>query len=151
MIVKYVDGQEHLMHRLFLEAGPHDEVTATDGDFTNMTTAWFTKTVAPVVEDGLTVVKGEQPPSVWSDLVSVQNLQIIHSDVSQKNFEASMFQAKLTPQGDIDERPLRVQPNANLAKRAMCHGKIVDAGAFDPLSQADAVPIGYVGRKRVGR
>jgi hypothetical protein len=140
---KYQDGQEIPVHRLYLDAQRNDEVEAVDGDFLNFTTAKIRVTAEPVTVDGLAIVKGNRLPSAWSEEVVVPNLYILSSDQSQKDFEDSLLQAKTTAQGDIDTH-LKIQPNATWA--AGCHGRIVDAGRFDPLTPGDAVPHDYVGR-----
>lgn len=135
------------VHRLFLDAELNDEVEAVDGDFTNFTTVTVRVIVEPVIADGLTVAKGDRPPSVESEEVTVPNLYVVNSDESQKNFEESMLQVKRTKYGDI-ENHLPIQPNADLGARAMCYGQVVDAGTFEPLTADDPVPAGYVGRAK---
>jgi hypothetical protein len=140
-LVKYADGREVPVHRLYLDAGAADEVDAIDGDFLNYTTTKVRVTVEPVVESGLTIVKGTTRPKTWSEEVTVQNLRIVNSADAQNGFEESHLQMKYTPQGDIREcrpdlnqvRPaLPVQPNATW--RAGRFGQVVDAGKFDPLT-----------------
>jgi hypothetical protein len=143
MLVKYQDGQEIPLHRLFIDAQRNDEVEAVDGDFLNFTTATIRVTVEPVTVDGLTIVKGNRPPSAWSEELVVPNIYISDSDQSQKDFEDAFLQVKRTAQGDIDTH-LQIQPNA--IWRAGCHGLVVDAGKFDPISEDDVVPVDYVGR-----
>jgi hypothetical protein len=140
---KYQDGQEIPVHRLFLDAQRKDEVEAVDGDFLNFTTTRVRVTAAPVSTAGVAVAKGGRPPATYSTEVVVPNLYIMHSDQSQSDFEDSLLQVKSTAQDDIDTH-LKIQPNATWA--AGCHGRIVDAGRFDPLTPGDAVPHDYVGR-----
>ena len=147
MLVKNADGREYFVHRLFLYAGPCDEVEAVDGDFTNYATVTYTKTEAPVATDGLGVARGDRPakngkaPSVWSDQVTVPNLRITNSGVVQRKFDKEMLQIKTTLQRDIDTR-LRIQPNADLASQAMYFGEIVETGDFKPLSPREMVAHG---------
>jgi hypothetical protein len=130
-LVKYVDGREIPVHRLYLDAGAADEVDTVDGDFLNFTTTRVRVTVEPVVESGLTIAKGTTRPKTWSEEVTVQNLQITNNADAQKGFEESQLQVKMTPQGDIDTH-LPIQPNATW--RAGRFGRVVDAGKFDPLT-----------------
>jgi hypothetical protein len=146
MIMKYAYGKEVGVHRLFMDAGPGDIVEPLDGNYTNFTTTTIRRTHEPVAEGGLAIRKGNRP-SIESEEVTVPNLYILHSDKSQKNFEDSFLQVKTTKQGDIDDH-LPILPNATW--RAGCHGQVVDAGAFDPLTPDDPVPVGHVGRKKGG-
>jgi hypothetical protein len=130
-LVKYADGREIPVHRLYLDAGVGDEIDAVDGDFLNFTTTKVRVTVEPVVESGLTVAKGMTRPKTWSEEITVQNLQITNNADAQKGFEESHLQVKTTPQGDIDTH-LPIQPNATW--RAGRFGQVVDAGKFDPLT-----------------
>jgi hypothetical protein len=138
MLVKNADGREYFVHRLFLDAGPCDEVEAVDGDFTNYATTTYIKTEAPVATDGLGVARGDRPakngeaPSVWSDQVTVPNLRITNSPRKQGKFDDMMLPVKTTLQGDIDTR-LRVQLNATW---------LVDAGKHTPLSFDEEVAHG---------
>jgi hypothetical protein len=138
-LVKYQDGRETPVHRLFLDAGRNDEVSAVDGDFLNFTTAKVRVTVEPVTVDGLTIAKGNRPPSAWSEELTVPNLCVVNSDQSQKEFEDSVLQAKTTAHGDIDTH-LKIQPNASW--RAGCHGQVVEAGKFEPLTPEEIVEHG---------
>jgi hypothetical protein len=141
MLVKFAGGEEFAVHRLYVDAGPHDVVESLDGNFTNFARVTIRRTHAPVIEGGLAVRKGDRP-LVQTEEITLPNLYVIHSDQSQKDFEDSLLQVKMTRQGDIDTH-LPVQPNADLGARAMCHGKIVDAGRFDPLTPDDPMPVDH--------
>jgi hypothetical protein len=100
-------------------------------------------TVAPAAPvGGLAVRKGNSPP-FETKLITLSNVYVIDSDVSQKNFEEGMLQYKMMLQGGIDETPLRVRPNADLGTRAQYHGTVVDAGEHKKLTPEDAVPADY--------
>lgn len=142
-LIKYINGQEIPVHRLYLDAGPGDEVFAVDDDFLNFGMASVTVTVEPALAEGL-VGSRSCGPSV-SSRIEIPNLQIVNSDVRQQEFEDGMFQVKVTPQGDIDSH-LKIQPNARW--RAGDCGTVTDCGKFEPLTPDDAVPNDYVGRKK---
>lgn len=138
MIVKNADGQERFVHRLFLEAGPHDEVEAVDGDFTNYATTSYTRTEEPIATDGFVVVHSHRPPSVWSNQVTVPNLRVTNSGVKQVKFDKSHLQAKPLLHNDVETNepyttPPRVMPNATW---------LVDAGKHRPLSDAEKIAQG---------
>jgi len=143
-LMKYAGGEEFAVHRLFLDAGLKDVVESVDGNYTNFTTVTVSRTYAPAdVTDGLGISNGNRP-TIEIEEVTVPNLYIVHSDESQKDFEDAFLQVKKTPQGDINTH-LPIQPNATW--RAGCHGQVVDAGTFDPLTPDDPVPVDHVGRK----
>ena len=144
MLVKYEDGREKPVHRLFIDAQRNDEVEAVDGDFLNFTTAKIRVTVEPVTVDGLTIAKGNRLPSAWSEELVVPNLYVVNSDRSQKDFEDAFLQTKSTPQGDI-KTTLRIQPNADLGKRTGVNGRVMDCGSFDPLTSDERVEAGLGG------
>ena len=143
-LVKYVNGQETSVHRLFVDAEWGDEVLAVDDDFLNFGLASVTVTVEPVAAEGL-LGRGRALGLPHVSRVEIPNLQIVNSDNAQQEFEERIFQIKMTPRGDIDDR-LKIQPNA--AWQAGCHGQVVDCGTFDPLTPEDAVPHDHVGRKK---
>ena len=74
MLIKYQDGRETPVHRLYLDAGPHDEVDCVDGDFLNFTSAKVKITIAPVVNSGFAIAKGNTRPEVYEQEVSVPGL-----------------------------------------------------------------------------
>lgn len=111
VLIKYRDGERVEVHRLFVDAGRWDEVEALDGNYLNFCDINVTVTTEPVVEKGLCVKKGDAIPQATTAVLSVPNLQIVHSDKSQRKFEATKLQYKLTKQGDINvslnpERPV---------------------------------------------
>jgi hypothetical protein len=143
-LIKYEDGEEIPVHRLFIDAKRNDEVEAVDGDFCNFTTAKIRVTVEPVTVDGLAIVKGNRPPSAWSEELIVPNLYIVNNAEAQKDFEQSVMQAKVTPYGDI-KTTLRVQPNADLGKHTGVNGRVMDCGSFDPLTSEEMTYAGLQG------
>ncbi len=146
MLMKYVGGEAVPVHRLFVDGEPEDQVEAIDNDFLNFSTTVIRLTASVVLQGGVAVVKGDYPLSYCEDTV-IPNLQVLHSNESQKNFEKRMMKLKMTPWGNVDETPLRVQPNSTW--HAGYFGGVVDAGEFKPLSKkdGDVIPIAYVGRK----
>jgi hypothetical protein len=110
-LLKYLDGEQRLVHHLFLESGPGDIVESLNGDFTDFTNITLRMTSKITTEDGVGVRKGNRPVEEVEE-ITLPNLYVIRSDVSQRNFESSMLRIRLTPQGDIDTTPLRVLPNA---------------------------------------
>jgi hypothetical protein len=144
-LVKYADGRENPVHRLYLDAGAADEVDAVDGDFLNFTTTNVRVTVEPVVESGWTIAKGDRRPKTWSEEVTVQNLQITNNADAQKGFERSQLQVKTTPQGDI-KTTLKIQPNADLGARTGVEGgRVMDCGPFNPLTPEERIEFGLQG------
>jgi hypothetical protein len=144
-LVKYADGREIPVHRLYTNASRNDEIEAVDGDFLNFTTAKIRITVEPVPESGFAIAKGDRRPEAWEEEVTVQNLQIINNAEAQKVFEKAVLQIKETPQGDI-KTTLRIQPNADLGKRTGIEGGIIaDCGSFVPLSPEERVEAGLAG------
>ena len=111
VLIKYQDGRETPVHRLYLDAGPNDEVDAVDGDFLNFGTTKVRVTVEPVPVKGLAIAKGNQPPS-WTHECEVPNLQIVNSEEAQRDFEANHLQIRLTAHGDIKEASPKILPNA---------------------------------------
>ncbi len=144
LLVKYEDGREVPVHRLFVDAQRNDEVEAVDGDFLNFTTAKIRITVEPVTVDGLTVAKGNRPPSAWSEELVVPNLYVVNNAEAQKDFDKSILQIKETPQGDI-KTTLPIQQNADLGKRTGVNGRVMDCGSFDPLTSEEMTDSGFQG------
>jgi hypothetical protein len=144
MLIKYDDGREIPVHRLFIDAQRNDEVEAVDGDFLNFTTARIRVTVEPVTVDGLTIVKGNRPPSAWSEELIVPNLYVVNNAEAQKDFEKSVLQVKETPQGDI-KTTLPIQQNADLGKRTGVNGRVMDCGSFEPLTSEEMANAGLQG------
>jgi hypothetical protein len=141
LLMKSIEGRDVAVHRLFLDAGDLDQVEAIDGDFLNFATTQVQVTVSSVPEDGVGVRKGDRPLSE-SFVASVPNLMIVNNADQQRKFEVAFQQVKKTPQGDVDESPLRVLPNADLGTRTQCEGKIADCGAFQPLSKEEKAGFG---------
>ena len=139
MLLKYINGSQVAVHRLFVDAGPDDEVAAVDDDFTNFTTTTLVTTFeakeCPVV-----------PYPAYQTETVVQNLQITNNAEAQKKFEDAFLQTKQTQQGDIDESPLRVQPNADFGRRTGIEGGLTaDCGRFIPLSEEEITAVGLQG------
>jgi hypothetical protein len=143
-LVKYADGKEIPVHRLYTNASRNDEIEAVDGDFLNFTTAKIRITVEPVPEDGHAIAKGDRRPEVWEEEVTVQNLQIINNAEAQKDFEKSILQIKETSHGDI-KTTLPIQQNADLGKRTGVNGRVMDCGSFDPLTSEEMTDAGLQG------
>jgi hypothetical protein len=131
-LVKSIDGVEHAVHRMYLDAGRSDEVGAVDGDFLNFTSARIRVTVEPVTDSGLTVAKGNRPPATMSEEIVVPNLYVVNSVTQQGEFEKALLQHKENQWGEIDESPLRVCPNAAW----------VDAGRFNPPTPDEVRSLG---------
>lgn len=144
MLIKYQDGQELEVHRMYVGAGPHDQIDPVDGDFTNFATTRVRVTVESVADGGLAIRRGDRPLTE-SQEVTVQNLQIINNAEAQKDFEESFLQVKETPQGDI-KTSLAVRPNADLGARTGIEGGLVaDCGSFDPLTREEKIDAGISG------
>jgi hypothetical protein len=131
-LAKSIDGVEHAVHRMYLDAGKSDEVGAVDGDFLNYTSARIRVTVAPVTDSGLTVAKGNRPPVTMSEEIVVPNLYVVNSVTEQGEFEKALLQHKENEWGEIDESPLKVCPNAAW----------VGAGRFKPLTPDEVRSLG---------
>jgi len=145
-LTKSINGEDVPIHRLFVDARPGDGVTALDGDYLNFDVMKVRITIEPVPIGGVAVGKYRRPPAVESQEFDIPNLVVNASDEkSQRAFEKEMLQTKETLQGDVDETPLKVQPNATW--RAGCFGQVVNAGKFDPLSKDDSVPVAHIGRE----
>jgi hypothetical protein len=140
-LVKYQDGEEIPVHRLFVNAGVGDEVDAVDGDFLN-----FTMTKIDVTVRLLPNPRAKANPElVWSEEKIVQNLVIVNNPEAQRKFEDAVLQAKYTPQGDI-KKTLRVRPNADLGARTGVEGGLIaDCGPFVPLTPGEQVEFGLQG------
>jgi hypothetical protein len=147
MLLKYSEGSQLLVHHLFLKTGPGDIVESVNGDFLDFTTVTLRVTSKVVTEAGLGVRKGNRPVEETEE-ITLPNLYLVASDVSQRNFEQSMLQIKINQQGDIDQSPLRVLPNATWD--AGFYGKVEDAGESEPLTSADAVPSDFEIAEPVG-
>jgi len=112
MLLKYVNGSQRFVHHMFLDAGPGDIVESINGDYLDFTSVSISVTSKIVTQGGVGVRKGDRPIEE-SEEVTLPNLYVIRSDVSQRNFEQSMLRMKFTVQGDPDTRPLRVLPNGS--------------------------------------
>ena len=144
MLIKYKDGRETPVHRLYLDAGPNDEVDCIDGDYLNFGMTKVRVTVEPVVTSGFAIAKGNRQPKAWEQEVAVQNFLITNNPDMQKDFENSFLQVKTTPQGDI-KTSLRIQSNADLGKRTGVNGRVMDCGDFDPLTPDERKLVGLQG------
>jgi hypothetical protein len=142
MLIKYQGGEAVPVHHLFLEVGRGDEVVAIDNDYTNFTTATIRIAASVVSSQGVAVAKGDYPLTYRED-VTVPNLQILHSDESQKAFEERMLQIKMTPHGDIKESSPKVLPNATW--RTGVRGGVQDCGKSDPLTAEEVIGSGLQG------
>ena len=137
-----IEGQEIPVHRLFLDAQRNDGVEAVDGDFLNFTTAKVRVTATPVDTGGTAVAKGDRAPSAWSEEVVVPNLYVVPCDKSQKDFEESFLQVKMTPYGE-PRTSLKIQPNSKWL--AGVDGHIADCGPSAPVTSDEAKDAGLAG------
>jgi hypothetical protein len=135
-LVKYQDGEEIPVHRLFVNAGISDEVEAVDGDYLNFTTTKIDVTVRLLSNPKARA----NPENVWSEARTVQNLRIVNNAEAQQKFEDAVLQAKYDPPGNIKTK-LRTQPNADLGARTGVEGgRVADCGnhrSFTVKEQAD--------------
>lgn len=141
-LLKSIEGQEIPVHRLFLDAQRNDGVEAVDGDFLNFTTAKVRVTATPVDTGGTAVAKGDRAPSAWSEEVVVPNLYVVPCDKSQKDFEESFLQVKMTPYGE-PRTSLKIQPNSKWL--AGVDGHIADCGPSAPVTSDEAKDAGLAG------
>ncbi len=140
-LVKYQDGEETPVHRLFVNAGIGDEVEAVDGDYLNFTTTKIDVTVRLLPNPKARA----NPELVWSEAKTVQNLRIVNNTEAQQKFEQAVLQVKYTPQGDI-KTTLPVQPNADLGVRTGVEGgRVADCGVHRPLNAEERVNAGLKG------
>lgn len=92
MLVKYAGGGVTGVHRIYLDAGPQDEVEPLDGDFTNFTTVTVPIKIEPVNDpSGFAVRKGDRPP-VQHEKITLPNLYIVNSSVAQAKFDDGLLQ-----------------------------------------------------------
>jgi len=133
-VTKSEGGRDIAVHRLFVGATEDDEIEAINGDFLDFTTTKVKVTLEPVPDkDGIAGGRGQSETRI----VEVSNLQIVPMSTEQQiKFEGKFLPFKLTPQGDISEKPLRVMVNADLGKRTWNGdtGMIEDCGTFEPLT-----------------
>jgi hypothetical protein len=139
-LVKYQDGEEISVHRLFVNAGTADEVEAVDGDFLNFTTTKIDVTVRLLPNPKARA----NPKNVWSEEKIVQNLVIVNNPEAQRKFEEAMLQVKYDPSGNLRTK-LPVEANADLGTRTGVEGsKIADCGPYKPLNTNERVKLGLL-------
>jgi hypothetical protein len=139
MLVKYIGGEQLLVHRLFCDAGRDDVIDAVDGDFLNFGITKIKITVEAVGDNGLRVRKGSSPLSETSEVL-VPNLQIVNSSTEQGKFEQAFLQQKFNSWDEPDESPLKVLPNSTWATGF--YGRVEDAGGHRPVMMREAVEMG---------
>jgi hypothetical protein len=131
-------GDDIPVHRLFTNAKCNEKVVAMDTDFLNYHLAPVrTITTYPAFENGFA---WRPPLSEVTSTEFVPNLQALSAKTAkdQDAFEEEMLQTKTNEYNEIDESPLKIQPNWDLGKRTgVGGGRIGDCGESRP-----SAPIG---------
>jgi hypothetical protein len=136
-LVKYQDGEEIPVHRLFVNAGPADEVEAVNNNYLDFTTTKITITMSLLPAPK---AKGN-PDLVWSEEKVIQNLRIVNNAKAQEDFENAVKQYRYDPSGNILTK-WTVTPSDLGARTGVEGGKIEDCGDHKPLTDRERVNAG---------
>jgi hypothetical protein len=131
-LTKSIDGREVGVHRLFMNAGPNDEVGCRNDnylDYGKVESRIVVKPAGYLSEDLAWKCGLQEEPRVEL----IDNLYIVKNADRQDRFEDSMLQTKQTLQGDVNESPLKVQPNVNAGWSVGVDGKIEDLTEQDVI------------------